>query len=105
MINNYGVFRASNLLPSPPMFLAPIDILTTSPVFQMVIVDLETEQAGCITIIAPADVGLAGTDIWDRDINKALVTAREGAAEQEDKGGQYFHKIHFSHNLEYMFVM
>ena len=87
------------------MFLAPIDILTTSPVFQMVIVDLETEQAGCITIIAPAYVGLDGTDIWDRDINKALVTAREGAAEQEDKGEKYFPKMHFPHSLEYIFVM
>ena len=59
----------------------------------MVIVDLEDEVVP-VTDIVPADIGLAGTDIWDRDTNKALVTGGEGIEDEKMKCEKYFYKMH-----------
>ena len=51
----------------------------------MVIVDLETDQTIAVTIVAPADVGLAETDVRDRDIDKAFIAGGCCAVEQEEE--------------------
>ena len=65
------------------VLLSPIDIFLTRSVLHMIIVDLETEEVVRVTDVAPADIGLAGSDIRDRDTDKTLIVVRKCTGEEK----------------------